>query len=449
MSALGDANLNICTTGGVASPWCGSVGAIRASAREKGRSTGLSMSSATVEKVYVACALVYLSGAFVGLSDRPHIPSRFTPSNPGELALTIVVFLLGGIFILRSWRSFVRGLRDCKWVLVLIGLALTSSLWAPDPIFAFQKAVITAATTAIGIYFGSRFRQDDQVDILSYTLTLLGAMSVIMVVWFPQYGIDHFFSSGAWRGVFVTKNTLAKAMVLGALAVCVSSRKGLKDVLARFVWVAGFGALIVLSRSATAFVVGAVLLVLTLTGRILRSRLTVLVPTVVATLFFLAGLFTVFADQRDLLLAALGRDPTLTGRTDIWKAVLVEIGKRPLLGYGFGSFWHGLAGPSMTVVAAVHWITPHAHNGFLDLCLDLGVLGLLTFGIGFMLRFRTAILDYRASRHRAAMWPLAFLTFLLLYNLTDTSLLYPPELYWMLYAAVTVRGVREVHECPA
>jgi O-antigen ligase len=407
------------------------------------------MSSIAVEKVYVVCALVYLSGAFVGVSETPHTVSRLSASNFGELALTIVVFLLGGMFILRSWRSFVRGLRDCKWVLVLIGLAMTSSLWASDPMFTFRKAVVTAGATAIGIYFGSRFRRDDQVDILSYTLTLLAAMSVIMVLWFPQYGIDYAYSSAAWRGVFVTKNTLAKAMVLGVLAVVVSSRKSLKDGFARFVWVAGFGALVVLSRSATAVVVGSVLLVIILTGPILRSRVTVLVPTTVAAFFVVAGLVTAFADQRDALLAALGRDPTLTGRIEIWRAVLVEIGKKPWLGYGFDSFWQGMAGPSMTVVAAVHWITPHSHNGFLDLCLDLGVLGLLTFGVGFVLRFRTAILDYRASRQRTAMWPLVFLSFLLLYNLTETSLLFPPQLYWALYAAATVRGLREVDECPA
>ena len=408
------------------------------------------MSTATLERVYLVCALVYLSSAFSGLSDRPQITSRvFSAGNPAELAVTIVVYLLAGILILRSWRSFVRGLRDCKWVLALIGLALTSTLWSADPMFTFRKAVITAGTTAIGIYFGTRFRRDEQVDILSFTLTALAAICVLMVVLFPQYGIDHSYSSSAWRGVFPSKNTLGKAMVLGALAVCISSGKRQKEMLVHSVWVAGFGALIVLSRSATAAVVGAVLLVIVLIGRVLRFRVTVLIPVAVAALFVVAGLVTVFADQRDVLLAALGRDPTLTGRIEIWRAVLVEIGKRPWLGYGFGSFWHGLAGPSMAVVAAVHWITPHSHNGFLDLCLDVGVIGLLTFGIGYVLRFRTAILEYRASRNRAAMWPLAFLIFLLLYNLTETSLLYPPELYWMLYAAAMVREVREVDECPA
>jgi exopolysaccharide production protein ExoQ len=398
-----------------------------------------------VESLYVIFALVYLTSPFVGVFTPPSQVHYASPGTVAELALQTFVYLAAGIFILRHWRSFVRGVPDCKWAIALVGLAMMSALWADDPLWSIRKGIEVAATTIFGIYFGTRYRRAEQVTLLCCALGMIAIMGTSMVLLFPEYGIDHVFSySGAWRGVFETKNTFGKLMVLGALAAWAPSRKRPNDVLLRFAWVAGFAALVGFSRSTTAAVVGAALLVITLTYRALRSRLTVLVPTVVGTLLVAAALSTVFADHWALLLAALGRDSTFSGRTQLWDSVLVEIGKKPLLGYGFASFWHGLAGPSATVVIAAGWFPPHAHNGFLDLCLDLGVLGLLAFGIGFVLRFRTAILDYRAFRHPASLWPLAFLTFLLLYNLTESTLLRPSSLYWALYTASLVREVRAV-----
>ena len=127
---------------------------------------------------------------------------------------------------------------------------------------------------------------------------------------------------------------------------------------------------------------------------LLGSPVTLKISIVAMVLVVLVAGFAVVDAQPDVPLALLGRDATLSGRTGLWDAVLAAISMKPLLGYGYESFWNGLAGPSASVVAAVHWIPPHAHNGFLDLWLDLGALGLLIFGIGFVLRFRTAIVEY-------------------------------------------------------
>ena len=393
------------------------------------------------ERLYVILVLVFMTSAFYGLSTTPIRLTERLPGTAGQLALQIFVYLPAGILILRHWRSFLRGLTDCKWAIALIGLALTSGLWASDPLFVFRKGLILVASTAFGIYFGTRYRRDEQVALVCYAISLLGAVSLVTVVFFPQYGIDHFVYSGDWRGVFPHKNVLGKVMVLGALALCLSSRKWVKNEVLRFVWLVGLTTLIVLSRSMTAAVVGAVLLVLVLTYTFLRSPVTLQISIVAMVLVVLVAVVTVVEAQPDVPLALLGRDATFTGRTGLWTAVLAAISRKPLLGYGYESFWNGLAGPSASVVAAVHWIPPHAHNGFLDLWLDLGALGVLIFGIGFVLRFRTAILEYRVLGYRTAMWPLAFLSFLLFYNLTENSLLRMNSLYWALYMASLVREV--------
>lgn len=56
------------------------------------------------------------------------------------------------------------------------------------------------------------------------------------------------------------------------------------------------------------------------------------------------------------ILGALGKDASLTGRTDVWEFVIDRIKDRPILGYGFGTFWNGLDGKSAYVVRAVRWL---------------------------------------------------------------------------------------------
>jgi exopolysaccharide production protein ExoQ len=68
---------------------------------------------------------------------------------------------------------------------------------------------------------------------------------------------------------------------------------------------------------------------------------------------------------------------TLTGRTELWSELMTYVGARPLAGYGFEGFW----GPTHTasVALSLGWVVPHAHNGYIEMLLDLGVVGLVLF----------------------------------------------------------------------
>src|SRR6185436_5032149 len=70
-------------------------------------------------------------------------------------------------------------------------------------------------------------------------------------------------------------------------------------------------------------------------------------------------------------------DPTFTGRTVIWDFVDTEIARRPLIGWGYQSFW--LVGPDApSIVDAPGFVKamPNAHNGYKDTMLELGYVGL-------------------------------------------------------------------------
>ena len=115
----------------------------------------------------------------------------------------------------------------------------------------------------------------------------------------------------------------------------------------------------------------------------LSSRLLAIGPAVASTLviglcvsgFVMISAATGFSVE-DLMLVTYG-DATFTGRTDIWSFIYTHIQQSPILGNGFRGFW-SLGGASPKHGSEIEFIRTigSGHNGFLDVTLDLGIVGL-------------------------------------------------------------------------
>jgi O-antigen ligase len=122
-----------------------------------------------------------------------------------------------------------------------------------------------------------------------------------------------------------------------------------------------------------------------------------------------------------------GRDPTLTGRTGIWDAVL-KVHTNPLFGVGYQTFWIG------DRLAAV-WNTLHtsylneAHNGYLETYLNLGYIGVALL-VAFMFSSgRTACRQLVASSHFAS-FAIALWMVTIFYNFTEVA--FGASLLWFV-----------------
>lgn len=103
----------------------------------------------------------------------------------------------------------------------------------------------------------------------------------------------------------------------------------------------------------------------------------------IAMIIFAIPAFLVFILSPDLILGFLGKDETLTGRTDLWYYVNICISQKPLLGWGFSAFWSALNPAAHEISANLGWQVPNAHNGLLELLLELGGLGVSLFALVF------------------------------------------------------------------
>jgi O-antigen ligase len=136
-----------------------------------------------------------------------------------------------------------------------------------------------------------------------------------------------------------------------------------------------------------------------------------------------------------LLTRLLGRDATLSGRTEIWKHVWPFILRRPLLGWGYAGFWRGIQGESFNLVAALRFIVFHAHNGYLEIWLELGILGLIFFALSYLRAWRKLWPVLRSGDISRVMWMVFILVLIGLYGLDENTLLIPNGLFWMIYVA--------------
>ena len=150
-------------------------------------------------------------------------------------------------------------------------------------------------------------------------------------------------------------------------------------------------------------------------------------PVVVFILLLLHGYYIhegVLPGRADILapIAGLfGKTSDLTGRSDIWEPLIIEIQKHWFLGIGYGAFWLGPGSPSQPILDSLIWIPLQGHNGYLDLLNELGAVGCLLF-VGWLIAYVRDLLRLaEIDRQAGALFGAVLVTFLFS-NLTESSM---------------------------
>lgn len=271
-------------------------------------------------------------------------------------------------------------------------------------------------------------------------------MSALFAVLIPAAGVDQKIFIGAWTGLFDHKNTFGMMMSLTVMtfSVLVTAQKVYVKRTYRILSWGGlylaYG-LVLMSTSQTSLSISSLSIILLCIYRLYQNqgnkrRLYL----ELASLISIIAVF-IIASSWEIILESMGRDLTLTGRTEIWGSALIQLfDKSPWLGFGRGTFWAPNSTFARIAGAAVShkYIPPNGHNGYLDLTLEIGCIGLAFFLVSIVVAYRHAITRSFVSSTPKDLWPLAFLSWLIAYNFTESSLLDKPNLTWPLYMTVVL-----------
>ena len=266
---------------------------------------------------------------------------------------------------------------------------------------------------------------DEFMHLLSWCCFLAAIASIFLLVASPSHAlmVEHRDGrTGDFIGIFPQKNVLGQVMATGALATLHGIRVARRRYLGKLCMLFVFLGMAYASKSTGALM--AALLFCGISGfdSLWRkggaARMTGIILAVV-----LVPVLIVAVAAPDTFLEMIGKDPTLTGRTEIWAYVNKDIWMKPWLGWGYYVFWQQSNPYAVEISDAVHWVVPNAHNGLLEFLLDVGVLGTALFAFILIRTIVLAVRCLRTPERALAISTISCCAGILLVGVSETVLL--------------------------
>ena len=369
--------------------------------------------------------------------------------NPIDRTFSSFLILLAiGILMLRAfnWGSFVT--RNLALIAVLF-FALLSVLWSDSSFIAFKRWFRDLGNYLMILVTLSDPRPFEAMRTLLRRLCyLLIPLSILLIKYYPEIAkhYDSWTGIATYAGAATSKNMLGMACLISGLfffwdtVTRWSNRKQRRTKRIILLNIAFIGMtlwVLNMANSATSrlcLALGCLVIAVAHSKAFQRHPgfFKVLIPAGLLLYLILALGF----DINGQVAGAVGRDPTLTDRTKIW-SLLLSMQANPLLGTGYESFW---LGPRLHKIwrSGLGSIN-EAHNGYLQVYLNLGMMGLFVL-VGFLIASYRTICKGLKPLSSLCSFGLAVWTVLLFYNVTEAAL--GGGLLWLalLSAAITLGG---------
>jgi exopolysaccharide production protein ExoQ len=360
------------------------------------------------------------------------------PTDYSKLIATFFLnYLVAFCLLILRWKQSLYVVKKEWTIWLLIGIACASILWSFIPKLTPNRSIALAGSTLFGFYIASRYSIRDQLKLLSWSFAVIMILSLLMVIIIPTYGtMSYGIHAGSWRGIYTHKNWLGRVMTISGIVFLILA---MDQKHYRWLYWLGVGCsfcLLILSKSSSSIINCVTIFSIIPIYSILRWRYLIMMPIITGVVMIGSSILLWFNENSTALLGSIGKDATLTGRTDMWPYIIEMILKQPWLGYGYNGFWNDWDSPGATVWYAAKWTAPNAHNGILDLWLQLGLLGTAVFLIGFGLTVLRGLSWLRTDKSWCSFWPITYPTYLILANFSESFLLNFNDLFWVLYVAV-------------
>jgi O-antigen ligase len=341
-------------------------------------------------KIAIIAFMAYIFFMFFGTK----IPFQAKGNSSGGTGEGNIVnqIVYPAIFLLSLISLFVRRLdaiaiiKKEKLFTIFLIWCLISTIWSYSPIDTakrfFRTLTVFAVTLSLLVHTTST---KEILNFIKPVLYLYVFLSIVACITIPG-AKDYQFHT--WRGFEDSKNVLG-----GVAVVCI--------LLSFFIYKMESGGAKFIASIAVLFS-----LALLFGSRSMSSIMTFFVIVLSASLsssdelfkplglgrtfsaiiflfVIVIGLivFFVYPEMIAIITEAVGKDPSFTGRTDIWTAMLISISHHPFLGTGYRAFW-SVTPPSSYLnhmYSLFIWKPNEAHNGFIDIANEVGIIGLTIF----------------------------------------------------------------------
>jgi exopolysaccharide production protein ExoQ len=358
-----------------------------------------------------------LAAISVGLAVQNR--SRFT--LPPHIICLLVYLAFAGASVVWAFSLELSFVRFIQQVMIITSIVLPAMVAARTADMMRVLFLVFAFASILNVFF-----------------VLAGSAVVATTDWMGHVDSGH-------PGYFQGKNALGQC---AGVAILLSLHEmlypGLRRVLGAIVVVIAT-VLVLLSGSKTAIGMALVAPFLAGLALIIRKKMRISLAIVLLSIpFCFAVLSSVSNFNMNRLSYMLTGDSSFTGRTIIWDFVQSEIARKPLLGWGYQSFW--LVPDSPSLVEAPGWVKlmPEAHNGYYDTTLQMGYIGYALLVI-FIIATLHAV-GRVADRDPARAWlVLSLALFVILSNYLESLWMRGFEFLWVVFLILAAEIARYCH----
>jgi exopolysaccharide production protein ExoQ len=358
--------------------------------------------------------------------------AAYEDGSPLDRIIYLLLILLGICTLVARRIQLPEIIKRNSVLTIFLFYALVSTAWSDYPFITFKRWI-----RDIGLYLMVMVVLSDvcPVNAISTVLRrvtyIVIPLSVALIKYFPGIGVsyDPFFGLPYYQGAALSKNMLGIICLISGLFYFWDmlwrwpdrkNNRTRKILLVDTLMTTMTLWLMYISESATSKGCLAIgyFIILVFNSKWARANQLRLLRGIITCLFAFVFLYYLF-DLQTLAAQFFDRDPTMTGRTGIWDAVIVSQ-KNPLLGAGYQSFWIGERILEVQRRLDSWFPFNQAHNGYIEIYLNLGIIGLTLLAAFMLASCRTLWRQFQHSPHMASLG-LSVWLITLIHNITEAG----------------------------
>jgi len=352
-----------------------------------------------------------------------------------------VILVLSGRLISFFKNQFVEALSFLvlrnPGFLVYCLLPITSTLWSLVPEITLKAGIAFTFFTIFSFYLGARYEWPELSALLRWGYTSIAIVSVLLD---PNVGRE-------FDGITYHKNAFGSLMVLSTALWYLHYSQSAKTQKER--WIALglilFSFYLVRASSSGGCLVNSLMLIVVVSSLSFLSRLKFQWAFTCIVGFTVLGIISsvyIIDNLESIVVEGLGKDLTLTGRTEFWPQLIEAANQRPWFGYGLEGFFQqqklGEQTPAYFVYTASGFNPKNAHNGPIAILLSFGYPGLVLILASLFTNLILAVRQLSRSPLSQSGIPIIYLVFIIMSNITEGFLGEMGD-SWLAYVLLTVR----------
>lgn len=365
-------------------------------------------------------------GAPVGMSAE-----AYSDGSPLDRNVFLVLIVIGTWVLVRRRVAWKELIQRNRWIFIFFAFALMSVLWSDEPFVSFKRWVKGYGNVIFALILVTEERPYEALGYVMRRLAyVLLPLSVLFIKYYPELGRSYHMGAPMFTGVTFQKNSLGQLCMLLGVYFCwhfLLGRLGdtpMRERSRMFVQALVFlmlAWLLYMAQSATALAI-----VLAALAFFMAAKLPVfvrapnrLISTGIVAASSYVTLDSIF-DVKDTLIRLLGRQPDLTDRKPLWD-MLMDMVVNPWIGAGYENFWS--AARMEAIWSRMGYASSglvQAHNGYIDLYLNLGIIGVVLMSLAALRGLLNATYQLK-TEYAHALLAIAFLFVALAYNYTEAA----------------------------